>query len=177
MLITDYLANVFNIKQYAQLMKIVEKYLSKEEFESIAFRGTSGCAVAFPLALSMKKELLHVRKSGGHSSMSIEGQTKIKTYAIVDDFVETGATLQTIKETIVKWYSQSCKQEPTCTAIFLYTEDDAQYALSKIDSLFPHATFYALRNDGHNYTLRIYPASNRRNYTIKNIFFDNGEIG
>ena len=131
MLVTTYLDPVFNIEQYAQIMKIVEKFLSQEKFDSIAFRGTSGCAVAFPLALSMKKEMLHVRKSGGHSCASIEGQTEVKTYAVIDDFVETGSTLETIKDKISNWYLQSCRKEPACTVVFLYNESCPEDILEK----------------------------------------------
>lgn len=176
MLVSDYLEPVFNIEQYAQIMQIVEEFLRKEKFDSIAFRGASGSAVAFPLALHMKKEMLHVRKSGGHSHASIEGQTNIKSYVVIDDFVETGDTLNIIKDNISKWYMKALHNEPVCKAVFLYNESCSGIVLPKIDKIFPKATIYALEEDRKIYRLYIHPANNRCDYKKYCITFTDGEM-
>lgn len=174
MLMSAYLDSIFNIQRYAETITIMKHFLSEETFDSIAFRGTSGSAVAFPLALELNKQLLHVRKSGGHYEALIEGQTAIETYAVVDDFVETGSTIETIKDNISTWYLRAGKVEPYCTTVFLYNEDIPIGTISKIDDVFPHTVVYSLTAYSGYYLLYCFSVSNRREYTVKRITFKNG---
>jgi|SRR5579859_4427488 len=70
----------------------------KFEFESIAFRGMSGALFSPPLALELNKTMVLVRKKGdgSHSMFRIEGDIGSQKYIIVDDFIASGATVQTI---------------------------------------------------------------------------------
>lgn len=83
--------------------------LKKElKFDAIAFSGSSGSAVAFSLAAKHKIPLIYVRKRNekSHSYSQVECNVKdlqIKTYLIVDDFVDSGATLDYITNTITKF--------------------------------------------------------------------------
>jgi len=83
------------------VMEQIEK--SKIQFDSIACRGVSGLLCAPILAHKLHKHLIVVRKGEDrHSSFDTEyevpgydGQTR---YIIVDDLIESGATMQAIIE-------------------------------------------------------------------------------
>jgi orotate phosphoribosyltransferase-like protein len=83
------------------------KHLKFEhDFDTIAFCGTSGAAMAFILAHELKVELLCVRKKddGSHflefNKNPLEGNVDAKKYLIVDDFVCSGRTVNYIIESI-----------------------------------------------------------------------------
>ena len=73
-------------------------------FDSIAVRGTSGLLVGAPLAASMGKHLIIVRKDSdkSHSKERVEGWGFRQRILIVDDFIETGNTIDYIYEGIVE---------------------------------------------------------------------------
>jgi hypothetical protein len=71
---------------------------SKIDFDTIAFRGTSGALIAPAVAAKLRKNILMVRKQGdgSHSGCPLEGNGDIERYIIVDDFIATGATVEKI---------------------------------------------------------------------------------
>jgi orotate phosphoribosyltransferase len=98
--------------EFAERMKLASArfvQLKKElKFDAIAFCGSSGCAVAFGLAVKHKIPLIYVRKRGekSHSYSKVEcndTHVQVKKYLIVDDFVNTGATLDYIVSTIARF--------------------------------------------------------------------------
>lgn len=95
---TCYLASIYHLKQYQRLFqraKVALKQLDKiVPFEAIAFTGTSGAALAYPLSLALNKPLICIRKDSSHyESGSLEGKVDAKTCLIIDDFIDTGATM------------------------------------------------------------------------------------
>jgi len=97
---SEYLGKVYG-KQFLKLVPAAVKRLRalkrKIPFDAIAFRGSSGAALAFPLSYFLKVPLIHVRKGQSHyGGGSIEGTISSKRYIIVDDFVESGRTVKTI---------------------------------------------------------------------------------
>jgi hypothetical protein len=101
-----------------RMVKAMRPYL--DSFDAIAFRGSSGAALAYPLAFMLNKPLIHVRKEMGHSSTKVEGLMGAKRIAIVDDFVETGETLRTIMKDIVAAYAEKRYAAPVLTHLFFY---------------------------------------------------------
>lgn len=93
-------------------------------FQAIAVRGFSSSFVSAPIATTLKKNLIIVRKSaeGHHSHMQVEGyhspKSKRLKYIIVDDFISTGKTIATI----VKDVHDIWDQKSICTGVFLYRE-------------------------------------------------------
>ena len=108
-------------------------------FDSIVFRGVSGALVGPSVAMALNKEMVVIRKKdGSHSYCQAEGFVSTQSYVIVDDLVDSGATLGVIKRTIQEWkesedavyachYSQSsledCRKPAKCFAVVLYLAD------------------------------------------------------
>jgi len=119
---STYLRPIFTIEQYVRLVNKMARRLQRREFEAIAFRGTSGAAMAYPLSLKLKKPLICVRKDGSHSSLRVEGAYGVRTYVIVDDLIDTGATMDKIIKGVKAAYVRNHeKLVPQCVGIFLYS--------------------------------------------------------
>lgn len=102
--VSSYLDMVFDSprKLIRHLAKVITK--SKLEFDTIAFRGMSGALVAPTLAYVLNKHLLVVRKDGEttHSCHRVEGNANARKVLIVDDFISSGSTVQSIIDGINK---------------------------------------------------------------------------
>ena len=83
-------------------LKVLEPI--KKTFNAIAFCGMSGALIAPMIAKELGKELILVRKTGdkNHSCYKVEGYLNAEKYIIVDDFIDTGATVRHIKKSIKK---------------------------------------------------------------------------
>ncbi len=116
------LARVFDPEELYKTVKLCKKALRKVEFDSFVFRGTSGLVVGAPLALACKKPLGVIHKSGGHSRKGYKGLRKPGRYVIVDDFIESGATMRKIlKDPVLK------ERGGKCVAILLYWDTADKY--------------------------------------------------
>jgi adenine/guanine phosphoribosyltransferase-like PRPP-binding protein len=121
----SYLGTVYNPKEYRRLVervvKRVEKLKSKLKFDTIAFRGSSGAALAYPVASRLGLRLAHVHKTGTHACRAgdVEGAENVRRYLIIDDFVESGKTLNKIVRAIDAWYGQ---KTTLCVGVLLYNE-------------------------------------------------------
>jgi hypoxanthine phosphoribosyltransferase len=127
---TVYLKHVYEPDLFP---KMVEKSIAKAEqlrkelkFDTIAFSGMSGAAIAFILGHWLDIPLLCIRRKeeGSHFRSSrpscvCEGNIDTKRYLIVDDFISSGATVNYIIESIdrelFKGYSQ-----PECVGMLMY---------------------------------------------------------
>ena len=92
-----------------RLMIAVEKTIAKARkiytrtpFDTIAFRGSSGAAMAFPLSLTLQIPCIYVRKPNEQSHGNrIEGPWKVvHTYLIIDDFISEGKTIKAIVDAL-----------------------------------------------------------------------------
>ncbi len=111
---SGYLLEELNPSQLKKALARARKCLRKEniDFDSIAFQGISGAILAPPIAISLHKQLLLVRKSSNieksHSCFPVEGYDKVENYIIVDDFIESGKTVcEIIKK--IKTFSTKAK--------------------------------------------------------------------
>jgi hypothetical protein len=91
-----------------------------DSIDAIAFRGSSGAALAYPLSVMTSKPLIHVRKELGHSWRKVEGLYGAKRIAVVDDFVASGDTIRIIWEEIVAAYKTDGYPVPEFSHLFLY---------------------------------------------------------
>ena len=103
---SDYLGKVYG-QQFLELVPAAVKKLRaikrKHPFDAIAFRGSSGAALAFPLSFFLKLPLIHVRKEKSHYGRgTIEGTVSSKKYVIIDDFIDMGTTVKTIVKEVNK---------------------------------------------------------------------------
>ena len=126
---TSYLDCIYdNPENYAELVARVSKKVLelKTKFHAIAFRGTSGAAMAYPVSIATGIPLICIRKptEDAHGD-PVEGSTKfdVKKYIIIDDFMSSGATVDAIIESINKHSNNSVK----CVGIVLYGNDYNSY--------------------------------------------------
>lgn len=114
-------------KKYVILLDdVVKKVLKLKKtlkFHAIAFRGTSGAALAYPISIATGIPLICVRKPSDKAHGGpVEGSsnTDVKKYLIIDDFMSTGDTIKAIIDAIdMKRRNYSVK----CVGILLYGDD------------------------------------------------------
>lgn len=147
MLYTDYLDKVFDITLYPFTVESVKCILTELQYDAIAFRGTSGAALAFPLSLSLGKPLLHVRKPGSHATSKVEGDLTSKSYVIIDDFISSGKTLKLIKSRINSFYKSKKLMIPECVGIILYDSNPGMHNKNIINSIYPGVPVYYPKYD------------------------------
>ena len=123
-IIASYNANLF---RPAVLRKVTQntidaiRELKKTlKFDAIAFRGSSGAALAFAVSSELGIHLIHVRKDSGHSPHPVEGCYSAKRYIILDDFIDTGKTISEIVSKIDIHYFYEGRAAPKLVGIVLY---------------------------------------------------------
>lgn len=126
---TDYLFDVFSTRELAATVRwCVKRVLAlraKHRFDSIAFTGISGAAVAFAVSAATGIPITCVRKrssgsEASHSSCAVEGHVNMERYIIIDDFVDTGATLERVRGAISK-AAERWDHDPELVGVVLYT--------------------------------------------------------
>lgn len=121
----SYLDKVYDPKGYPRLVerviKRVEKLRKKLKFDTIAFRGSSGAAMAFPVACRLRLKLAHVHKTKSHAYRQgdVEGTDEARRFLIIDDFVESGSTLKKIVQSMDRAYGL---KNALCVGVLLYNE-------------------------------------------------------
>lgn len=123
---TVYLRTIF----YPDIFpRTIEKTLAaawslKEEYgyDTIAFCGMSGAAMAFILAYELEVQLLCVRKASDNSHFHdmnrgrvLEGNVDTKKYLLVDDFISSGDTVNYIMDSI-----RNDGSSAECVAMLMY---------------------------------------------------------
>lgn len=123
---TSYLQHVFDQSIFCRAVDktihAAEALKKKTAFDTIAFSGMSGAAMAFLLSHWMNVPLLCVRKRGD-SSHYIKSRNKylegnavdVRKYLIVDDFISSGATVQYMIDTI-----KSENSSAECVGMLMY---------------------------------------------------------
>ena len=108
-IVSSYLEDGLEKSSARKAIRGMKKLILKSniEFDAIAYTGQSGALVAPTIAYLLNKHLIMVRKdvelSGSHSFNRVEGYVNKNepiNYIIIDDFVETGKTINTIHEKI-----------------------------------------------------------------------------
>lgn len=97
------------------------KLIKKERIQAIAFSGSSGAALAFPLALRHELPVIYVRKAGEKShgyDVEFNGEGSGLRYVIVDDFIDTGSTVERIYKKV-----QQKDKTMVCVGAFLYDDN------------------------------------------------------
>lgn len=98
----------------------------RADFDVVAFRGSSG-APALAAAILEGIPVLHVRKDRGHCSLVVEGLWAGPRVAIVDDFIETGATVEKIMTILAADAKERGFPKPKLTKVFLYTNNNSAH--------------------------------------------------
>lgn len=99
-----YLQHLLEPKIAKQVVTLVIKMIKESgiEFDAIACRGLSSLLIAPIVAMRLNKTLLCIRKEGenSHSNNVVEGDHAARRYLIIDDFIDSGATIKTITATL-----------------------------------------------------------------------------
>lgn len=120
---SDYLENIFsNNKTFGKTVREVVKSLKQLDFDYLIGTGLSGTCIIPTVALRLNKPFAIVRKDASHGYFQIEGipkEDKQLSYLILDDFVSTGATVDTIL-TKMKAFTQ--RKDDICIGLFAYKD-------------------------------------------------------
>ena len=116
-----------------RVVRYLEKLQKKVKFDAIAFSGTSGAAIAYPVSAIAGYHLINVRrepyKQHHGSKIEASGNRKIYRYIILDDFIASGRTIKLIvraikKETIPSsWSRIALEEKPVeCVGVVIYSD-------------------------------------------------------
>lgn len=87
-----------------------------EDAPTLVFSGVSGEMIGFPVAYCTGLPFAVVRKSESHSDIMVESVKRhIGKYFIIDDFIQTGETIQRIIGQVEEYHSKS-----RCVGIVLW---------------------------------------------------------
>lgn len=125
---TEYLKDVYKPRLYLNTINeafaALAAFNEHRPFDSIAFTGTSGAAVAYPLSFLLGKRLTCIRKEDEDSHFRVfargkrvEGCVNPRRYVIVDDCICSGNTVRSIEKAI-KEVSPGAK----LIGIYLYSD-------------------------------------------------------
>lgn len=121
---SGYLDRVFDKDLLVKHISLAKRKLkaSGVQFDAIAVRGVSGLAFGAPLAYTMKKGLIVVRKTeeNSHSEVDVEmpelmHKSQSGKYIFVDDFVSSGETMHKV---VLSLYSRNSSLK--IQAVYLY---------------------------------------------------------
>ena len=110
---TSYLSTIFYPETFPKTieasLEVARRLKEERGFDTIAFSGMSGAAMAFILANEMKLPLLCVRKKGesshyvnGYEDRILEGNLTTEKFLLVDDFISSGKTVNYMLDCIKK---------------------------------------------------------------------------
>lgn len=125
---TSYLDKVYRVSKFTKTIdratKALKAFHKKNPFDAIAFTGTSGAALAYPLSYKLGIPLICIRKSvaDNHSGMRLEGCVSAKRYIIVDDCIESGSTVRKIQKFVKKELEKA-----QLIGILLYSHSDSYW--------------------------------------------------
>ena len=115
---SSYLKNTFNPELFKKTVNsTVErvKQLQKElQFNALAFTGQSGASIAYPVGFLTGLMLICVRREGSSHGYFVEQSNNCRRYLIIDDFVCSGATIDSILRKLESF------TDLTCVGIFCY---------------------------------------------------------
>ncbi len=104
----------------------IKELRARLKFDAVAFTGSSGAALAFPLMVKHKVPVIYVRKpreSSHGGKIEYTSDVVINRYLIVDDFIDSGSTVKRVYSTITKWSKSRECMAPECVGVFLYCRD------------------------------------------------------
>ena len=114
-----------DLKQHIdKCIRVLTQLKQTLKFDTIAFMGSSGAPLAYPASMALNVPVMYVRKENEQShGRPIESNchnNDIRRYIIVDDFTETGATVNKIYKIVCARSRAQGQRAPVLTGIFLY---------------------------------------------------------
>lgn len=103
---SSYLSCIYDPKLFKKVVvktvAAIKRIMLARGVDAIAFRGSSGAALAFIVGHKLGLSLLHVRKDSSHSGLIVEGNVAAERIVIIDDFVASGDTINKIVSSLEK---------------------------------------------------------------------------
>lgn len=120
LIISPYLRDIYDPEKVGATFEWLRRSIDarREEFDGLVFTGSSG-AIALAVGISLGLPVTHVRKDLGHSYTPVEGAV-VPRYAIVDDFVDTGATIERVVQRVTENHRDRLQEPPSFPLMFLY---------------------------------------------------------
>ena len=142
---SHYLTRVYNPRQFKVIVRntleIAKQVDEKSKYDTIAFTGQSGSALAYILAHSLNKKMICVRKDSDNSHYftdsgnNFEGYVNAKKYIIVDDFICSGESIDKIVQTV-----QAKIPKAKCVGILLYSRRTEETSIGGYNGIPTYAT-------------------------------------
>jgi hypothetical protein len=99
------------------------KLREKIDIQAIAYTGSSGAAIAFPLAIAYELPIIYVRKPNEQShgsEVECNYTEELENYVIVDDFIATGKTVERVIKCIKDRAKKFYWDGPECIGVFVF---------------------------------------------------------
>ena len=133
---SDHLSDIYySPLKYRRLVVRIADQLGplkkKLKFNAIAFRGSSGAALAYPLSILLNIPIICIRKPERSHGLLVESSKRnIRRYIIIDDFIDGGGTMNAILESMSHKYCWIDEQEatPMCVGIVLWDSGEQHRA-------------------------------------------------
>jgi adenine/guanine phosphoribosyltransferase-like PRPP-binding protein len=140
----SYLDQFTDPNKMREIMERAKQVLPLDNFDAIAVRGNSGLLIGAPLAMTLDKKLLIIRKNGekNHDFGIIVGWGKRQKIMLVDDFIDSGATLYEMIQQI----GRRC-DSPEIVGIFLYNWNEKMWkGIRPFNESYQYLPIYAGRD-------------------------------
>jgi orotate phosphoribosyltransferase-like protein len=99
----------------------LRKFCDKHKIDAIAFRGMSGACIGSILAWNLNLPMIVCRKEKPQSGdLWAFGTYNAKNYIIIDDLIDSGYTITSIKNDIAELALRESTKTPNLVGIFLY---------------------------------------------------------
>lgn len=129
-----HLERSYQPREFVLLVREMAKILTtkKHDYDAIAFCGLSGAPLAGALSYRLHKPLIVVRKGDDrhyNRNAVFSAADDVRRYIIVDDLIETGTTVNHIKDRIKEIYFDA-----KCVGIYLYAQQLMMNSCDNYDS-------------------------------------------
>jgi orotate phosphoribosyltransferase-like protein len=98
------------LRSYAQwVADVVARLQSEHDLDFVAVSGLSGISVAFAAKMLHDFPVVVVRKGESTHGSQVEGNARMGRYVVLDDLIDTGATVQRIRDGIDNWFRRNTR--------------------------------------------------------------------
>jgi len=131
-------------EQIESAIKDIQTLRDKHKFDALAFCGSSGGSIAFPACLALGIPLIMVRKEGEKSHgeyVECHEHARIKSFLIVDDFIDSGETIRFILEKAIQYSECDIEQQLhwSCVGAYQWDSSNAVYEDARVFTIkVPH---------------------------------------
>lgn len=103
----------------------IELLQETHKIDALALRGSSGMMAGAVLSVALQMPVIYVRKPGEYAHggpVESNSREPIKSYLIVDDFIDSGSTIREIVDAIDRDAEEERSVAPKCVGVLLYND-------------------------------------------------------